>query len=184
MKLKNTNIPGCYEIEFIAHPDKRGRFVKSFHEPEFAALGLETDLRECFYTVSEPNVLRGMHFQLPPEDGAKLVYCLAGSVLDVALDLRRGSPTYGRSALFELGEDTPTAAYIPRGVAHGFYVRRAPAIVMYNVTSVHRPDLDSGILWNSFGLDWPCEEPVLSPRDERLPKLAEFQTPFVYEEGR
>jgi dTDP-4-dehydrorhamnose 3,5-epimerase len=184
MKLKKTIIPGCYEIEFPAHPDKRGTFVKSFHKPTFAALGLETDMRECFYTFSEPNVLRGMHFQLPPEDGAKLVYCLSGELMDVALDLRRGSPTYGQSAMFVLEGGTPTAAYIPRGVAHGFYVRKAPAIVMYQVTSVHHPELDTGILWNSFGLEWPCKAPVLSARDERLPKLAEFQTPFIYEEGR
>jgi dTDP-4-dehydrorhamnose 3,5-epimerase len=115
-----------------------------------------------------------MHLQLPPADGAKLVYCLEGAILDVALDLRPNSPSFGQTATFELSADKHTAAYIPTGVAHGFLVRRAPALMMYHVTSEFNPHLDSGIRWNSFGFDWPCTDPLISPRDAELPLFSEF----------
>ncbi len=95
MKLQETKIPGCYEIEFLAQEDVRGSFVKTFHTTAFRELGLESDFSESFYSLSNQNVLRGLHFQLPPADGAKLVYCLQGSIMDVALNLRAGSPSYG-----------------------------------------------------------------------------------------
>jgi dTDP-4-dehydrorhamnose 3,5-epimerase len=121
-----------------------------------------------------------MHFQLPPADGAKLVICLSGSVMDVALDLRRGSPAYGQAAVMELSAVKCSAAYLPAGVAHGFYVREAPALLSYSVTTEYDPTLDTGIAWNSFGFCWPSTEPRLSPRDAVLPAFDDFESPFEF----
>jgi dTDP-4-dehydrorhamnose 3,5-epimerase len=141
---------------------------------------LECEFVEAFCTESADNVLRGMHFQLPPADGAKLVVCLTGSVMDVALDLRRGSPAYGKAAVMELSAAKCSAAYLPAGVAHGFYVRQAPALLSYSVTTEYAPALDTGIAWNSFGFEWPCSDPRLSPRDMGLPSFEDFDSPFEF----
>ena len=155
--------------------------MKSFKESDFTKLGLECDFKESFYTESTANVLRGMHFQLPPADHAKLVYCIHGSILDVALDIRVGSPTYGEHELFELRAEWNNAVYLPRGIAHGFYVREAPSLVVYQVTSEHDSSCDTGIRWDSFGAEWPLSSPLISPRDEALTPWQEFDSPFRYE---
>ncbi len=184
MRLHPTTIPGCFEVEYIARLDTRGSFVKTFQSTAFRELGLESSFTESFFSVSQQNVLRGMHFQLPPADGAKLVNCLQGEVLDVALDLRVGSPAFGRFATFKLTSERPTAAYIPRGVAHGFLATVGPATLCYSVSSEYDPALDAGIVWNSFGLDWPIagpgETPLLSDRDRNFPTLAAFDSPFRF----
>lgn len=178
--LFECEIPGCYEIQLPVHSDARGSFVKTIVSSEFAKRELEAGFVETFYTVSGENVLRGMHLQLPPADHAKLVYCVAGSVMDVCLDVRRGSPTFGRHIVIELGAERSKAIYLPRGVAHGFYVRQAPALIVYHVTSEHEPRLDSGIAWNSFGAAWPTDSPLLSPRDAALAAFKEFASPFRF----
>jgi dTDP-4-dehydrorhamnose 3,5-epimerase len=175
-----TRIPGCYQIPFPKHADERGSFVKAHHHSTFVGHGLLADFAETFYTVSEANVLRGMHLLLPPADHAKLVYCVAGSVIDVALDLRRGSPAFGKFEAMELSADHPSGVYLPCGVAHGFYVRHAPAVMVYHVTSEHAPHLDAGVRWDSFGAQWPDDAPLISVRDARLPPLRDFESPFEY----
>lgn len=180
MKLRQTKIPGCYLIGLLARLDARGSFVKTFQSTAFRELGLETDFRESFYSFSEEAVLRGLHFQLPPSDGAKLVYCLKGEVLDVAVDLRVGSPTYGEHTTFELSARDASAVYIPRGVAHGFYVRQGPALLVYHVTSEYDARLDSGILWSSIDFEWPSLIPTCSERDAAFTNLQEFASPFRF----
>jgi dTDP-4-dehydrorhamnose 3,5-epimerase len=180
MKLSKTTIPGCYELEFISREDARGSFVKTFHTTAFRELGLESGFSEGFYSVSHQNVLRGMHFQLPPMDGAKLVYCLQGRILDVALDLRTGSPSYGKFTTFQLSSANPTAAYIPRGVAHGFYSLSEPSVVVYQVSSEYEPNLDTGVRWDSFGFDWPNTNPGVSERDSKLVRFNDFMSPFRF----
>jgi dTDP-4-dehydrorhamnose 3,5-epimerase len=185
MKLEPTSIPGCYQFACPVHADPRGTFVKAFRRSQFGRADLETDFREVFWTSSGENVLRGMHLQLPgpasmaPE--SKLVYCVAGSVMDVALDLRRGSPTFGKYDIVELSAEAGNACFLPSGVAHGFYVRRAPAVMVYHVTSEYVPELDAGIAWDSFGAPWPTHTPVLSERDASLPPLSQFESPFHFE---
>jgi dTDP-4-dehydrorhamnose 3,5-epimerase len=174
VKLLQTIIPDCFELTFDNRVDSRGNFVKTSHASVLAGLGLECNFRESFYTRSAHNVLRGMHLQLAPADGAKLVYCLQGAILDLALDLRPDSAAFGEVSTFELSEATTTAAYIPCGVAHGFYVLEGPALMMYHVTSEFNPQLDAGVRWDSFGFDWPCTNPHLSARDIALPTFAEF----------
>lgn len=156
--------------------------MKTFKESIFRDLGLETNFVESFYSVSGPRVLRGMHFQRPPADHAKLVYCLSGRIMDVALDLRRESPTFGDHDVFELSGDRHSAAYLPRGVAHGFYVLEAPALVMYHVSSEYDPKADSGIRWDSFGFSWPDVAPVLSKRDTEFQSFDKFDSSFSLED--
>ncbi len=180
MKLKATAIPGCFRLEYVNRSDARGSFIKTFQSKAFLELGLEASFAESFYSTSEIDVLRGMHFQMPPADGAKLVYCLQGTVLDVALDLRLDSPAFGKFAVFELNAEDTSAAYMPRGVAHGFFTSRGPATLVYNVSSEYDPALDTGVLWDSFGMEWPITTPVLSLRDRSFPRLCDFASPFRF----
>ena len=176
--VRQTPLAGCVELAPTVHEDRRGRFAKVFHEPTFARLGLETQFAEEYFSVSRQGVLRGMHFQVPPHDHAKLVYLVAGSVLDVVLDLRAGSPSFGRCATFELSADAVTMVYVPRGCAHGFYVRAGPATMVYRTSTVHSPEHDTGVHWKSVGVEWPDGDPVVSERDDRLPALQDFRSPF------
>lgn len=179
--LKSCKIEGCFELQPKVLADERGRFVKVFHEQAFAAQGLETNFVEEYYSVSHKNVIRGMHFQLPPMDHVKMVYCVAGEVQDVVVDLRVGSPTYGQHALFELSAAKANSIYIPKGIAHGFCVLSNQAIMVYKVSTVYSPPHDAGILWNSVGIQWPATDAVMSVRDQGFPTLEQFQSPFKYE---
>ena len=180
LQFCESRLPGCFVVEFPKFSDHRGSLVKAIRRSAFEAHGLRSDFAEVFYTTSEKNVLRGMHFQTPPSDHAKLVYCLAGSILDVALDLRAGSPTFGEHEVYELTSDANNAIYLPSGIAHGFYVEEAPSVVAYHVTTEHDPARDAGVHWDSFGAVWPGEKPIVSARDSGFLTLAEFETPFRY----
>jgi len=180
MHLRELRLSGTYEIQLPFHSDHRGLFVKSFCRSAFASHGLEIDFSETFYTVSKENVIRGMHFQTPPHDHAKLVYCISGRVLDFALDLRVGSPSYGLFESLELDSARFNAAYLPRVISHGFAVLEAPAVMAYHVSSEHAPAADSGVHWDSFGATWPSQATVVSNRDAGLLKFEEFVSPFVF----
>ena len=180
-EIKPSTLAGCYELQPKAFDDARGRFVKVFHENAFAAQGLETAFVEEYYSVSHKNVIRGLHFQLPPMDHVKLVYCVQGEVLDAVVDLRVGSPTFGRHALFELSAAKANSVYIPKGMAHGFCVLSAQAIMVYKVGSVHAPAHDAGVRWDSAGIPWPTTDPVVSERDASFAPLAKFTSPFTHE---
>jgi dTDP-4-dehydrorhamnose 3,5-epimerase len=122
-------------------------------------------------------VVRGMHFQLPPHDHEKLVYVTAGSILDVVVDLRRTSGTYGQVFSVELVEHQ-SSLFIPRGFAHGFLALSPNATVVYNVATGYQPTADAGIRWDSLGFAWPVAAPIMSDRDAAFPSLAEFSSPF------
>jgi len=181
IRFTECRLPGCFLVEFPNFRDLRGLFVKSFQRSAFAERGLEYDFTESFYTESGENVLRGMHFQVPPADHAKLVYCISGGICDMALDLRVGSPTFGEHESYELSAEYNNAVYLPRGMAHGFLVRSAPSVVVYQVTSEHSPAHDTGIRWNSFGGTWPQSAPVVSVRDEGLIPFEQFESPFRFD---
>ena len=178
-----TCITGCYEIQPRVLKDVRGVFVKTFHADCFREAGLCTDWAEHYYTTSDPGVLRGLHFQLPPHDHVKLVYCIAGSVEDVALDLRVGSPTYGKAILLELSAEKGNMIYLPKGLAHGFCAPNEQAILVYNVSSVYKPEADTGIRWDSAGINWSIQNPLLSERDRSFPAFDQFESPFQYLES-
>lgn len=184
MNVEPTDIPGCYVLQAKVIRDTRGTFVKTFHTPSFEELGLRTDWREEYFSASAKGVVRGMHFQLPPADHAKMVFCLTGEVLDVIVDLRRGSPAFGRAMSFTLSADNGRGLYLPSGCAHGFVSRASDSGMYYKVTSVHAPEHDAGIAWDSIDFDWPVDAPELSDRDRRHPALSGFDSPFTYDSDR
>lgn len=179
--LKPSPIPGCYEVQPRVMHDVRGSFVKVFHAEAFRELGLETGFAEEYYSHSRQGVIRGMHFQTPPADHAKMVYCVRGEVFDVVLDLRVGSPTFGQAATFVLSAEAGNYVYIPKGLAHGFCATSEEATLIYKVTTVYAPENDAGILWSSVNVDWPTRNPILSERDARFRPFEEFESPFTYE---
>ncbi len=172
MKIETTNLEGVFEVENIKFKDKRGVFVKTFHEGVFSENGLETDFKESFYSISRKGVLRGMHFQLPPCDHAKLIYVTEGKILDVVVDVRKNSPTFGRYFSTHLSSENVKSLYIAKGFAHGFLTLSNTATVVYLTSTAHSPEADSGIKWDSFGFKWTeNSKHIISERDNMLPSI-------------
>ncbi len=176
--FSDTKIEGLKLITLKPIADARGWFLKTFHVPSFAAAGLSTDFPESFVSLSYRHVIRGMHFQTPPHDHVKLVRCQTGSILDVVLDLRSSASTYGQHVAFTLDSATPQCLYIPHGLAHGFLTLSESATIEYHTSTTHQPSHDAGIRWDSFGMAWGCEQPILSARDAALPPFDKFISPF------
>ena len=177
-KWEEGGLPGLLVFSPAIIGDDRGFFVKSFNYDAFAAKGVRFEVREEFYSSSTRDVIRGMHFQLPPFDHAKLVTCLTGTVLDVVVDLRKSQPTFGKSWAIELSDKDRQVLYIPIGFAHGFATLSEEALVHYKTDNVYSKDHDTGVLWNSFGFKWPTSSPIVSPRDAAFPALDRFASPF------
>lgn len=175
-----TLIPGCFRITPRRLDDERGFFCKTFCESAFRAAGLAADYREAYWSRSRRRVLRGLHFQAPPHDCDKLVSCMFGQVLDVVVDLRVNSPTFGLAVATPLDGESGQGLYVPRGLAHGFYVCSETAIVAYSVTAEYSPSYDTGILWNSIDYRWPDDTPIVSTRDAGFPALQHFRSPFLF----
>lgn len=180
MNVRSIAIPGCYEIHSPVSNDERGSFVKTFQHESFVKYGLVTEWQEEYYTISRQRVLRGLHFQLPPHDHEKLVYCTDGGVLDVVVDLRAGSPAYGKHVMIELTANKANMICIPRGLAHGFYVTTPSATMHYKVSTQYAQSHDTGILWNSVGINWPDNNPMLSSRDKSFLNFSDFKSPFSF----
>tara|TARA_Y100000590_G_scaffold460053_1_gene618522 strand:+ start:1240 stop:1782 length:543 start_codon:yes stop_codon:yes gene_type:complete len=177
-KVNESKIQGCFELLPNIFQDSRGHFIKVFHKEVFKELGLENNFSEEYYSRSFKDVIRGLHFQVPPKEHAKLVYCTEGSVFDVVLDLRGGSATYGKYDTFNLNSIKSNLLYIPKGIAHGFCSTSEISTLVYKTTTVYDEDCDAGILWNSVGISWPTNKPILSKRDKSFPVLDSFKTPF------
>jgi dTDP-4-dehydrorhamnose 3,5-epimerase len=177
MQFDKDLLPGVRHVLLKAFEDDRGRFVKTFSKQAFDANGEPFELREEFYSVSRKDVVRGMHFQVPPHDHAKIVFCAAGAVLDVMLDLRAGAGQ-GRIASVILRADEPALLVIPRGIAHGFRSLADDTLMVYKTSTGHSPEHDKGIRWDSFGFDWQVDAPVISERDRAHPAYADFASPF------
>ncbi|HAW51656.1 MAG TPA: dTDP-4-dehydrorhamnose 3,5-epimerase [Flavobacteriales bacterium] len=177
MKFVETKISGVFEIELFHVKDERGSFTKSFHKSLFKTNKLEYKFDESFFSINKKGVIRGMHFQNPPHDQAKLVYVTSGVILDVILDLRKSSPTYRQYAKVEISAENSKAVYMPVGVAHGFCCL-TDATMIYLTTTEYNAKSETGILWNSFGMKWPVQNPILSPRDKSFLPFGKFQTPF------
>jgi dTDP-4-dehydrorhamnose 3,5-epimerase len=185
MKFNKTNILDCTLVQSEVYKDRRGSFTKIFHNDLYSENSINISFKEQFFTRSNRNVLRGMHFQIPPYDAGKLVTCIYGSVLDVVLDLRKGSPSFGKFDTIELTPESGLSIYIPNGVAHGFLSLQKDSILMYSTSSIYAPKYDSGIRWDSFGYNWPSKEKFnISERDKKMIKLPEFKTPFVYPDDK
>lgn len=184
MRLIETGLPGLALLEPKVFRDERGFFLETYSEAAFAALGIDARFVQDNHAYSvQAGVLRGLHFQLPPFTQAKLVWVVRGSALDVVVDLRRGSPTFGRHYAVELTAENMLRLFVPRGFAHGYLTLAPHTEFLYKVDNVYAPQADSGLLWNDpdLGINWPSAEPTLSAKDRLLPRLKDFDTPFVYE---
>jgi dTDP-4-dehydrorhamnose 3,5-epimerase len=168
------DIPDVTLIEPQCYADKRGFFLETYKLSEFSPHGIPPFVQDN-HSHSLRGVLRGLHYQEPPGAQGKLVTALTGQVFDVAVDIRRGSPTFGRWVGETLSVDNHRMLYVPPGFAHGFCVLSEEADVVYKVTEEYSPDLDRGIIWNDpeIGVEWPIVDPMLSPKDARLPTLEE-----------
>jgi dTDP-4-dehydrorhamnose 3,5-epimerase len=174
MKLNETALPGVLEIELEALGDERGFFMESWNQQRYTEMGLAARFVQDSISRSQYGVLRGLHFQnLNPQ--GKLVYVLHGEVFDVAVDIRRGSPTFGRWVGMSLSSENKRQLYIPEGFAHGFCVMSESALVSYKFTGFYNPKTQGRIRWNDpdIGIDWPLETPSLSPKDRDAPWLRE-----------
>ncbi len=178
MELISTNLQGVFIIKSNLFTDVRGMFLKTFHKTTFEKLGLETNFVEHYYSTSHKDVIRGMHFQIPPHDHVKMVNVLHGKITDVVLDIRKESPTFGQHLSLELNDHDGLMLYIPKGCAHGFKSLVDGTIVEYRQTSEYNKDADSGILWNSFGFDWEIHNAVISERDQSFVEFKHFKSPF------
>jgi len=176
--FQSTDIQGCHIYKSSLFKDERGTFTKIFSDEIFKSIGMNIPVSEVFFSTSHENVLRGMHFQAPPHDQVKIVSCLSGRILDVILDLRKSSKTFGKTLSFELNFASEMTLIIPRGCAHGFYAYEDNSIVSYLVETNHNKTADQGIHWDSFGFNWPSGDPIVSSRDQQLPTLRDFVNPF------
>jgi dTDP-4-dehydrorhamnose 3,5-epimerase len=174
MKLIKTPLDGCLVIEPNVHGDARGFFYESFNARRFADAGLDLKFVQTNVSRSEQGVLRGLHYQWPNPQG-KLVSVLEGEVYDVAVDIRAGSPTFGRWAAAVLSADNKRHFWVPEGFAHGFAVIAGPATFVYQCTALYDPAADAGIRWNdaALAIDWPLARPSLSDKDLKAPFLAD-----------
>ncbi len=175
MKLIKTPLPECLVIEPTVHGDTRGFFYESFHAAKFAGIGLDLKFVQTNVSRSAQNVLRGLHYQYPNPQG-KLVSVLEGEVYDVAVDIRVGSPQFGRWAAVVLSAENKRHLWIPEGFAHGFAVLSENATFSYQCTNLYEHANDASVRWNdaAIGIDWPISAPLLSDKDQRAPFLADI----------
>ncbi len=183
INIIKTDIEGVLIIEPKVFGDARGYFLESFNAKEFAEkTGLNIDFVQDNESMSSYGVMRGLHFQNPPYTQSKLVRCVKGAVLDVAVDIRKGSPTYGQHVAVELSEDNHRQFFVPRGFAHGFAVLSEKAIFQYKCDNFYAPQADGGIsiLDDSLGIDWkiPTDKALLSEKDTKHAILRDFDSPF------
>ncbi|MEZ5544682.1 MAG: dTDP-4-dehydrorhamnose 3,5-epimerase [Lysobacteraceae bacterium] len=174
MKIIETDLPGCLVIEPRVFGDTRGIFYEGWNRVRFAQAGLDFNVVQSNVSSSTRGVLRGLHYQWPNPQG-KLVNVLEGEVFDVAVDIRRGSPTFGRWTGAMLTAENKRHFWIPEGFAHGFAVVSERAVFSYLCTNVYDAAADAGIRWNdaALGIDWPIAQPILSAKDEAAPFLAD-----------
>ncbi len=191
MHITKTRIDGILILEPKVFNDARGYFFESFSQREFdekvaPLLGHTVHFVQDNESMSSYGVMRGLHFQLPPFTQSKLVRCVKGRVLDVAVDLRKGSPTYGQHVAVELTEDNHRQFFIPHGFAHGFAVLSETAVFQYKCDQFYHPEAEGGIAITdrSLGIDWqlPTDHAILSDKDTRHPMLKDFDSPFCMEE--
>ncbi|MBQ8645512.1 MAG: dTDP-4-dehydrorhamnose 3,5-epimerase [Bacteroidales bacterium] len=184
MEVIKTAIEGPVIIEPKVFGDSRGYFFESFSQRDFEAKVGKINFVQDNESMSSYGVMRGLHFQRPPYAQSKLVRCVKGRVLDVAVDIRKGSPTYGKHVAVELSEDNHRQIFIPRGFAHGFVVLSDTAVFQYKCDNFYAPQADGGIsiLDESLGIDWqiPLEKALLSEKDTKHLPLKDFDSPFDY----
>lgn len=180
MEVIETEIKDLLIIKPRVFADARGYFFESYNEGVFKKHGIDAHFMQDNQSLSSSNVLRGLHFQAPPFDQGKLVRVITGAVLDVAVDIRKGSPTYGKHVALELNEENKTMFFIPPGFAHGFLTLRDNTIFSYKCTNLYNKESEGCVLWNDadLNIDWNCKNPILSEKDIAGTPFRSFVSPF------
>ena len=189
MIKKDTEIRGLYLIESDCYGDNRGWFMETFNRQKFIEMGIETEfVQDNLSYSSQKGTLRGLHYQRNPHCQAKLVRCIRGSIIDVVVDIRKGSPTYGRWQSFELSEENKRMLFIPKGMAHGFLTVSDEVLFQYKCDELYNKESEGSIKYDDpdIGIDWGSllngMKPILSGKDEVAPSLKQCNANFVYEE--
>jgi len=182
-KFERLDIPDVVLIKPVVFEDDRGFFMESYKFSEFKDFGIDSIFLQDNYSKSREGVLRGLHYQLNPKAQGKIVRCIKGEIFDVAVDIRIGSPWYGKWVGILLSDENKYMVWIPPGFAHGFLALK-DAEIFYKVTSEYDASLDRGIIWNDpkIGISWGVESPILSEKDRNLPLLEEAENNFFYKE--
>ncbi|OGR43281.1 MAG: dTDP-4-dehydrorhamnose 3,5-epimerase [Elusimicrobia bacterium GWA2_61_42] len=172
-EFEKLKVDGLVLVKSRIFPDERGFFVENYKKSDFVKAGITEEFVQDNLSRSVKGVLRGLHYQRTPHAQGKLVRCIAGAILDVGVDIRPGSPTFGRWAAAELSAANAHLLYLPPGFAHGFVVLSDTAEIIYKCTAYYAPECDAGISWNDpeIGIDWGVKDPLLSAKDRALPRL-------------
>jgi dTDP-4-dehydrorhamnose 3,5-epimerase len=180
--FKSLEIPEVILVKPKVFQDERGFFMETYKMPDFVAFGIKENFVQDNHSCSTRGVLRGLHYQNPPFAQGKLIRVVRGEIFDVAVDIRKGSPTYGKWVSAILSEENKNMIYIPEGFAHGFCVLSEVAEVIYKATNVYSAQFEAGIIWSDEELNirWPIEKPFLSEKDTRWPRLREADNKFYY----
>ncbi len=180
MEIITTKIPDLYIVKPRVFKDNRGYFFESYNKEDFLKNGIDQNFVQDNESKSGKGVLRGLHFQKPPFTQGKLVRVIKGAVLDVAVDLRKSSPTYGQWASIELTEDNKLMYWVPPGFAHGFVTLADDTIFFYKCTNIYNKESEGSILWNDpdLNIDWGVDNPILSEKDKIGPLFKDFDSPF------
>jgi dTDP-4-dehydrorhamnose 3,5-epimerase len=183
-RFERLGIPDLFLITAKAFEDPRGFFMETHKQSEFAANGISQSFVQGNFSRSSYGVLRGLHYQLSPKAQGKLVNVIRGEIFDVAVDMRRGSPSFAKWVGVKISAEDFQLIYVPAGFAHGFCVVSDEADVAYMVTEEYAPEADRGIAWNdpALGIAWPVEDPILSKKDSELPGLDDGENNFSYVE--
>jgi len=183
LEVIETGFAGLFVVKPVVHKDHRGFFTESFNRRAYKERGMDCEFVQDNHARSNrAGVLRGFHFQTPPSAQTKLVRVTRGAVLDVVVDLRKGSPTYGRWHAVELSAENFLQLFIPKGFAHAYLTMAENTEFQYKVDAYYDPQRDKGLLWNDpdIGVKWPPVTPVLSEKDRSLPRLRDFDSPFEF----
>jgi len=173
------------QITCTRHSDHRGFFGETYSRRRYAEMGIDVEFVQDNHSLSHAvGTLRGLHFQAPPAAQGKLVRCGRGAIFDVAVDIRRGSPTYGQWQGYDLTAENGHQLYVPVGFAHGFVTLESDSEIVYKCTDYYSPETEGAVRWDSCGIDWPLSvDPILSDKDAVAPALADFVSPFLYGEN-
>jgi dTDP-4-dehydrorhamnose 3,5-epimerase len=180
MKIITTPIEGLLIIEPQVFTDPRGYFYESYNKEKFVAAGINLEFVQDNQSLSQKGIVRGLHFQAPPFAQGKLVRVIQGAVMDVAVDIRKNSLTYGQHFSIVLSAENRTMFFIPPGFAHGFETIEENTIFLYKCTDVYNKESEGGLLWNDaeLGIKWQCNDPLISDKDKILPTLKDLVSPY------
>jgi dTDP-4-dehydrorhamnose 3,5-epimerase len=181
MQIRPLKLEGAFEISLVPRSDERGYFMRAYDEEIFHENGLQTQwVQENQSRSLKKHTIRGLHFQKPPHSETKLIRVLRGAILDVFVDLRKNSKSYGQWVSLELSADNQKIAYIPKGFAHAFCSLTDDVVVLYKVDNAYAPGFEGGLIWNDkdLNIQWPTDKPVLSEKDRQLGSFRDFISPF------